>query len=382
MTVRACILIVFFLAFASAQGAEYAETTTLDDAERVTIHNIAGRIEIFAAEPGAGRIDWTAHGESADALPALKRTAGGRSAVFRADYGDDTKSFVYPSSEYRRLNVEARYDGRKVRVRGDGRGVQAWMDMRVYLEPGQSLKYDLLAGPIEAEGVAADLDFRARAGRIRSADGQGNLHADTGGGSIEVLGHRGNVLADTGSGAVIMESIMGNVTADTGSGAIRMRGVDGEVRADTGSGGVDLTEVNAERVRIDTGSGGVRLDAVSGSLYVDTGSGSVRGREYTAGSDLEIDTGSGSVDLSGDLAGVHRLRIDTGSGSVDLATSVVPSLRLTVETSNGGIRVDLPGMQTVRSGRNRLETTLAGGTGTGIIDTGSGSVTFRHGDAI
>jgi hypothetical protein len=382
MTLRSCILIVFFLAFASAQGAEYTETATLDGAERVTIYNIAGRIEIFGAEPGAGRIEWTAHGEDTEALPALTQTASGRTVVFRADYGDDTKSFVYPSAEYRRLNLEARYDGRKVRVRGDGRGVQAWMDMRIYLEPGQDLKYDLLAGPIEAEGVAAELDLRARAGRIRSADGQGDLNADTGSGSIEVFGHRGRVLADTGSGAVIMESVLGDVTADTGSGAIRLRGIDGEVRADTGSGEVDLTEVNSGRVRVDTGSGGVRLDEVSGSLYVDTGSGSVRGRAITAGSDLEIDTGSGSVDLSGDLAGVRHLRIDTGSGSVDLSTSVVPSLRLTVETSNGGIRVDLPEMEMVRSERNRLETTLAGGAGTGIIDTGSGSVTFRHGDAI
>jgi hypothetical protein len=376
MTVRAVILVVFFLAFAQAQGAENSATVALEGVDTLKIFNIAGRIEIRAAEPGAARIEWTAHGEVPDELPVLRQTGSGSAAVYRADYGDE-KHFVYPSSEYRRLNVEARYDGRKVRVRDDGRGTQAWMDMKVFLEPGQALDYDLLAGPMDAEGVAGDLKLHARAGRIRSADGQGRMVADTGSGAVEVFGHRGRVIADTGSGSVTVESVMGDVTADTGSGEVRLRGIDGDVEADTGSGRVELSDVRAERIAIDTGSGGVRLEDVAGSLFVDTGSGSVRGRGYLAGRDLEIDTGSGSIDLAGDLSEARRLRIDTGSGSVDMATSAPPSMRLTVETSSGGIRVDLPDMTTHRSERGRLEATLGAGEGTGVIDSGSGSVSIR-----
>ena len=381
MTLRAVILVVFFLAFAHAQGAEHSATATLDGIDELRIFNIAGRIEIRAAEPGTARIEWTAHGEAENELPALRQARSGSAEVFRADYGD-AKHFVYPSSEYRRLNVEARYDGRKVRVRDDGRGTQAWMDMRVFLEPGQNLEYDLVAGPIDAEGVAGDLRLHTRAGRIRSADGQGRIVADTGSGAIEVFSHRGRVIADTGSGAVTVESVMGDVTADTGSGSVSLRGIDGDIVADTGSGRVDLADVRSERIEVDTGSGGVRMEDVAGSLYVDTGSGSVRGRGFLAGRDLEIDTGSGSVDLAGDLSETRRLRIDTGSGSVDMATSAPPSMRLTVKSNSGGIRVDLPEMATHRTERSRFEATVGAGEGTAVIDTGSGSVTIRHSEVL
>jgi hypothetical protein len=381
MTLRAVILVVFFVAFAQAQGAENTATVTLDSVDELTILNIAGRIEIRAADPGAARIEWTAHGEADDGLPVLRQTRSGSSAVFRADYGEG-KHFVYPSDEYRRLNVEARYDGRKVRLRNDGRGTRAWMDMRIFLEPGQDLVYDLIAGPIIVEGVTGDLELHTRAGRIRSADGQGRVVADTGSGAVEVFGHRGRVIADTGSGAVTVDSVMGDVTADTGSGGVRLRGIDGNIVADTGSGGVELSDVRAERIEIDTGSGGVRLEGVAGSLYVDTGSGSVRGRDFAAGRDLEIDTGSGSVDLAGDLSETRRLRIDTGSGSVDMATRSPPSMRLTVKSNSGGIRVDLPDMATHQAERRRLEATVGAGEGTGVIDTGSGSVTIRRSEVL
>lgn len=381
MNLRAVILVVFFLAFAQAQGAENSATVALDGVDRLKIFNIAGRIEIRAAEPGAARIEWTAHGEAADELPVLRRTGSGSSPVFRADYGDE-KHFVYPSAEYRRLNVEARYDGRKVRVSNDGRGTRAWMDINVFLEPGQALDSDLLAGPIDAEGVAGDLELHARAGRIRSADGQGRIVADTGSGAVEVFGHRGRVIADTGSGPVTVDSVMGDVTADTGSGEVRLRGIDGDIEADTGSGRVDLSDIRAERVAVDTGSGGVRLEDVAGSLFVDTGSGSVRGKGYRAGRDLEIDTGSGSIELAGDLSEARRLRIDTGSGSVEMTTSAPPSMRLTVKTSSGGVRVDLPEMTTHRSERGRLEATLGAGEGTGVIDSGSGSVSIRGAEVL
>ncbi len=381
MTLRAVLLVVFFLAFAQAQGAEHSATADLDGVETVKIFNIAGRIEVRPAEPGAARIEWTARGEAEDDLPALRQTSQGRSAVFRADYGDG-KHFVYPSTEYRRLNVESRYDGRKVRVRDDGRGTQAWMDMRIFLEPGQALDYDLLAGPIDAEAVSGDLALRTRAGRVRSADGQGRILADTGSGDVEVYGHRGRVIADTGSGSVTVESALGDVTADTGSGDVLLRGIDGDIKADTGSGRVEVADVRAGRVEVDTGSGGVRMRDVTGSLYVDTGSGSVRGRGYTSGRDVEIDTGSGSIELEGDLSEARRLRIDTGSGSVNMATSAPPSMRLTVKTSSGGIRVDLPEMATHRVERGRLEATVGAGDGTGVIDTGSGSVTIRRAEVL
>jgi DUF4097 and DUF4098 domain-containing protein YvlB len=133
--------------------------------------------------------------------------------------------------------------------------------------------------------------------------------------------------------------------------------------------------VRGDRLAADTGSGNVELLDCAGALDADTGSGDVVARGLVAGRSLRADTGSGDVRISGDLSAVRRLDIDTGSGDVVLSLSgTAPSLRLAISTGSGDIDLDLDDVRVRRARRGDYVAELAGGSGEGLIDTGSGDV--------
>jgi ferric-dicitrate binding protein FerR (iron transport regulator) len=101
----------------------------------------------------------------------------------------------------------------------------------------------------------------------------------------------------------------------------------------------------------------------------------VRARGVSAVTSLTMDTASGSVLIDGDLSALTRLAIDTGSGSVELKSSAQPSLEIRIDTGSGSVNVDAPGA-TVRERDDETYVRLKDGAGSGVIDTGSGSVTL------
>jgi len=88
---------------------------------------------------------------------------------------------------------------------------------------------------------------------------------------------------------------------------------------------------------------------------------------------IDVDTGSGSVNIEGDLSALSKLNIDTGSGSVTLRSSAQPSMEIRIDTGSGGVDVDAPGA-TIRENDDGTIVRLKDAAGSGVIDTGSGSV--------
>lgn len=248
------------------------------------------------------------------------------------------------------------YLDERIRLSGDRDEAPAVrVDLVIRAPVGARLDVSNLFGESVAQGYSGELRLDGTSGPQRSAGGEGRLEFDTGSGTVEVTGHQGRVTADTGSGAVRILDCNCEIDADTGSGAVVIRGGSGTLRADTGSGRVTIEGFN-------------------GAIAADTGSGAVQAQGVSGVAELAVDTGSGGVSVDGDLSALRRLRIDTGSGSVRLRSTAAPAMEIMIETGSGSVDVDAPGATVRELANGAWNVRLKDGSGSGAIDTGSGSV--------
>lgn len=328
------------------------------DAATLQVTNLAGSVRIV---PGADGIILRATVQADDAALAeavrLDQKDRGDTTSVTVRLPDGLDEVRYQDEQFRRLDVRLEYEGDRIRVRGDD-GERLRVDLELEIPQGTKLELRQGVGDISVDGVDADLELSLNYGRLRAADGQGALVAATRAGDIDIKSQRGQVDAKAGSGDVRIENMLGATVARTGSGDVSLRGVDGEMRVETGSGDLELEDV-------------------TGSVRARTGSGDVEFRDLRAGPALDIATGSGDVDAGGDLGALRDVTIRTGSGDVTLRSSTPLSLRLSLATGSGGIKVDVPVMGDVESGRRSFKATVGDGAGEARINTGSGDISVR-----
>jgi DUF4097 and DUF4098 domain-containing protein YvlB len=314
--------------------------------ERVTIYDLAGRVEVVAGAGSEVVVEVTRGGRDAGTLEIETGTLEGRGTLRVVFPG---RRIVYPLGHGDVTNLHVREDGtfggrdlgflgRRVTVSNRGSGTEAWADLRILMPRGCDLEVRLAVGEMGAHGVAGDLTLDGAAGAVTASDVKGSLRVDTGSGSVDVGQVEGELSVDTGSGGVRILGAHGpRVGIDTGSGSVEARDVrTDDLIVDTGSGRVTLVGVEADRVRVDTGSGGVMVGLTRDveSLRVDTGSGAVTLRVPDGFSaELEVDTGSGGIDSEVPLTLIHkdhgelRARIGDGRG------------RVVIDTGSGGVRI-------------------------------------------
>ena len=232
-----------------------------------------------------------------------------------------------------------RNQGRKVKIRSDGSGIDAHADLDIRIPNGKTVRIYLAAGEVVVSNVDGDLAVSAGSADIRSSATSGQLVLDTGSGDVSLDGARGEVTLDTGSGDVSARNVSGgDLMVDTGSGDVTGAGITvSELNVDTGSGDVTLQSVEATRVLVDTGSGAVEIAFQSSpsDVLVDTGSGDVTLMlPETWESSVELDTSSGDIhsdfrltieEMDDDYV---RGRVGTGGGSLE------------VDTGSGDIRLN------------------------------------------
>lgn len=329
---------ILVLLASAAAAAEFERTVTLD-ADAVELHNLIGHIEVVPAEGGVFTAVVSVRGrDAAEGLidVVVEKGRGGRIVVQFPTA--EHRNYVYPELGSGRTTVMVDDDadggwftqmirglaGKRIEVRGKGKGLEVWADVR-------------LSVPRDRSAIV-----QQRVGSIAAARIKGDLVLDTASGGIEVEQHEGDLVCDTGSGSV------------------RVRGLIGS------------------RLEVDTGSGSVAVERVETEyLSVDTGSGSVEATQVKAGGAL-IDTGSGSVTFELLRAGKGKYVVDTGSGAVDLVLPRDLSAELEVDTGSGGIDHDF-GPQTLKvNERDHLEARLGGGAARIVVDTGSGGVKIKQ----
>lgn len=315
--------------------------------DRVAIYNLAGEVTIESGSGSTVSVEITRGGDDGGRLGVERGPLGGTQTL-RVLYPDD--EIIYTGSDSRfNTQIRVRSDGTfghggdrddRVRIRSSGRGLEAWADMRILVPQGQDIAVYWGVGEATIRNVNGRLLFDGAATHVTTT------------------GTRGTLKLDVGSGHVEVTSAEGDVDIDTGSGHVEINGVTGDnLRVDTGSGHVTANGVNVTSLDIDTGSGRIDIDR-------------------TTARDIHLDTGSGSVSVVV-TENARDIRIDTGSGSVTVGLPESFGARVEIETGSGGIDMDLP-LTVRRWSRDHVTGTLGDGSGSLVIDTGSGSVRIRR----
>ncbi len=310
----------------------------------VAVYNLAGQVEVVRGSGADVVVRVTRGGADASALRIATGEIRGRSTL-RIIYPDD--EIVYGDmGRGSNTSLSVRADGTfsdsgndrgdRVRIRGNGDGLEAWADLVIEVPAGRDIAVYLAAGEVSADDI------------------------------------EGEVSIDTGSGPVTATAIAGSLNVDTGSGSVVVRGVEGDLWIDTGSGRVEVSDVYGGEIEIDTGSGSVRGEGLNSEvLEVDTGSGSIQLEGVTA-ADVLLDTGSGSIDVEL-LSDIDSFDADTGSGSVTVRAPADLGASIEIETGSGGIDLDFPvEVRSIR--RDHVRGSIGDGQGNMRIDTGSGTI--------
>lgn len=328
----------------------------------VSIYNVVGRVRVEAGSGSDVVVEITRGGRDASRLRIANSERSGRNTlsivypdddiVYNDRYNDSRDRIPgwggRSSAEFR-VNDDGTWgnnwrgsDGRRVRVRNSGSGVEAWADMRILVPSGKKIDVNVGVGQLDVDRVNADLMLDVAAAHVT------------------VTGTRGRLSVDAGSGGVELR----DVTAD-------------DLNIDTGSGGVRFSGVSGGRCSIDTGSGGITGDRVTcDDITVDAGSGSIRVDDLRA-PNATIESGSGGVRLGLRVA-PRSLRVESGSGGVTVSMPDNAGADVEVQTGSGSISSDFA-VSTTRIGRNHLHGRIGNGSGRIYIESGSGSVRLLKG---
>ena len=338
------------LASLQAGVAQQSERYTIAG-DNIAIYNLVGVMRVAAGSGSEVVVELTRGGADAGRLRVERGAIRGRETL-RVIYPDD--AIVYRDEHGGSTSLEVRDDGtfgdshgrhgsggRRVRISGSGRGLEARADLRVAIPAGKRVALYLAVGQAFVANVNADLRVDVAAANVTADHTQGSLDIDTGSGDVRVSDAEGDVTLDTGSGNVIVRGVRG-----------------GAVNLDTGSGNVSAERITADALNVDTGSGDVTASGIqSGDVTVDTGSGSVR------------------LDLLSDIA---SLAVDTGSGDVTIRIPADFGAQVDIETGSGGIELRGVTLRTTRLQSDHLVGEIGDGRGAVRISTGSGGVTFQR----
>ena len=333
--------LVALLLLAPALSAAQTERYTLAGAD-VAIYNLVGEIR---AEPGTGpdvTIEVTRSGPDAAKLTVETGMLRSRNTL-RVIFPD--RRIVYPALGRRSSTTMSVSDdgtfgdddrGHRVRITGDGSGLEASAVVRVMIPGGRTARLNLGAGRVNVSNV------------------KGNLYIDVAAAEVSTENTAGDLTLDTGSGDTHVTKAAGSLNLDSGSGDVTLTGVHGALlQVDAGSGTVHGDDIVVERAELDVGSGGISI-------------GGFRART------IVLDSGSGDVDL-GLTGDVDDMTVDSGSGDVTIRIPATLGARLDVDAGSGGVSAEMNIMVT-QYDSDRLVGTLGDGKGTIRIESGSGAV--------
>ncbi|MDA1082103.1 MAG: DUF4097 family beta strand repeat-containing protein [Gemmatimonadetes bacterium] len=351
-TTAALFAATSLVAAASATAGAQVDRRTLSGRE-VRVINLVGTVTVESGSSSDVTVEVTRRGADASRLSIEVGSSGGVPTL-RVVFPDD--DIIYPemsrrSSSTFTIDSDGNWGGgsrsllggrRRIRVRGDGRGAEAWADVRVIVPAGRKV------------------DVKVGVGSVRAGGMNGDLGIDVASANVSVDGHTGTLRLDTGSGGAEVRNMKGDVlSVDVGSGSVSVIGATvNRMALESGSGGVNVDQVTAAEMTVEVGSGGVRIErSTSERVSVETGSGGVRLELSNSPKSLSVESGSGTVTLVLPANLDAELDISTGSGSIDSDFAV----------------------QLNRFERRRIRGTVGNGTGRITVETGSGSVRIRKG---
>ena len=295
----------------------------------LVIYNLAG---VLRVEPGTGSdvvVVVETGGSDAGRLTVATGAVRGHDGL-RVLYPEDV--IVYPTmGRHSNTNFDVNDDGtfgerdegggHRVKIRGEGSGLEAWADLTVKVPAGKSVTMHVGVGKATVTNVEGRIKVDLSSSDASATGSKGSLGISTGSGDIHVTDATADLKLETGSGDVTVTRVTDSgIKVETGSGDVQGDHVTtGHLELNSGSGSITVSSVKAPEIALETGSGDVDIGLVDGIQTLDgsTGSGSITLTvPATLGADVELDTGSGEIDLGGVEVKVRKLRNDHLSGTI------------------------------------------------------------------
>lgn len=315
--------------------------------DTLAIYNLAG---VLRVEPGSGSdvvVVVTTGGSDAGRLKVATGVVRGHDGL-RVIYPED--AIVYPelgrhSNTTMDVNDDGTFgdrdesDGHRVRIRGDGSGLEAWADLTVKVPAGKTVALHVGVGKATVSNVDGQIRVAIGSSDVSATGVKGTLGLATGSGDIHVTDATADLKLETGSGDVTVTRVTDSgIKVETGSGDVKGDHLTtGRLDLTSGSGSITVSSVKAPEIALETGSGDVDIGLVDGieTLTGNTGAGSITLTvPSTLGADVEFDTGSGEIDLGGVEVTVAKLRNDHLSGRIGKGGG-----RIKLEAGSGDINL-------------------------------------------
>ncbi|HXV75801.1 MAG TPA: DUF4097 family beta strand repeat-containing protein, partial [Candidatus Polarisedimenticolaceae bacterium] len=220
----------------SAGYADAASTLTHHfDSETLDLRHLIGEVRVEQHGGSGFEVEVQVAGRDArDGMIELRTEANRLDVLFPGGHSD----FIYPAlGRGSTSSIEIGHDkgelfhgpggAGRLRVRGQGDGLELWADVVVRVPSGGRLEVDHAIGAIRVEGVDAELELATDSGRIEVHDSSGEIAAATGSGEIELVRTDGkHVGLATGSGTIRIESSSGDTyEVGAGSGNVSISGL-------------------------------------------------------------------------------------------------------------------------------------------------------------
>lgn len=125
---------------------------------------------------------------------------------------------------------------------------------------------------------------------------------------------------------------------ENGAGRLDIHGVKGDLKAKTGSGRIEVGDLQGF-IRLKTGSGRIEAWSLKGAVEMKTGSGSISVREPQG--KMTLTTGSGRIEVERAVLSGSSL-VKTGSGSITFDGAIDPLGDYQLLTGSGSVNVTLP----------------------------------------
>lgn len=352
---RVSVAAVLLTGLVAGTAAAQHTTRQAVPGDNVAIFNLVGSLRVEGGSGSDVMVEVTTAGPDAEQLKIVTGAIGARQTL-RVIYPQD--DIVYGERDGRwgggstdvRVREDGTFDdhdghhrgdyedGDRIRIKGSGRGTEAWADLKVTVPAGKRVAVYLAVGKAVVSNVNGNITVKVFSASITAQQTRGTLTLDTGSGDIDLTDAQGDISLDTGSGSVTVSKVQGTrLHIDTGSGDVSATDATADAMdIDTGSGEVDLRGATSSDVNIDTGSGDVHVTLLSDvqSVHIETGSGAVTLTvPANLGATLDIDTGSGGIDL-GFPVQVRRVESDHVTGTIGDGHG-----RITIETGSGGVRL-------------------------------------------
>ena len=389
------LLLLTLLAISTPSHAEFHRQFQLEG-QRLVLANLLGKVEITATDGNEFVIEAFVRGKDAsEEMLQFETEEDARESHFVLRYPVDRHhDYVYPPMG-KRSTSQFRYgpdhdgnhsflrqlfggNGEKITVRGTGKGLEIWADLKIGVPSGKKCEIYLGCGGINAMDLSADLSLSTHSGQITANGMKGKLDTESGSGRIEISAVEGEVEVDTGSGSVVASDIDGELSIDTGSGSLRLRSVKGaKVEADTGSGSISAEDLQCEDLSLETGSGSVDGKNLNcEEVEIGTGSGSIDLKGVGTDS-AEIETGSGNIKLQLDRMGSGVFTLEAGSGRIEFTLPARASARIAAESSSGTVRIEREGVTVEKKDKHSVQILVGGGEAQVSLETGSGGISIR-----